>query len=141
MINLIHIPKTGGTAIRHSLRGSGCKNIKYPNTHAFSLFSKNNQNIGFIVRDPWERFCSGFWDFKTTLQRIPLAKNAENLPYVIPHKPQQMTEEENFILANIADPNSFVEWLIEKDGNVDLYSRELNLHSDLGMMTCSLYYC
>jgi hypothetical protein len=80
VITFLHIPKTGGTALK-SLAKDGLKFFNVCNTHQHTLKSYNR--VIFCVRDPWQRFCSGFWEAKTLYLRKQLAHQEENRFYKI----------------------------------------------------------
>lgn len=57
MIQLIHIPKTGGTALAHALHG-----VAHHNGHSVTLSTLRRPGpVITIVRDPVARFVSAFW--------------------------------------------------------------------------------
>ena len=76
----LHIPKTGGTAIKHALREptNNTDNSKPKLTiheigHNPTIMSIPD-NVVFAIRDPWQRFCSGFWERITNTKRKELAE-------------------------------------------------------------------
>lgn len=107
MIKVLHIPKTGCTGIKHAL--NECNNQQltvHPrrghNTHIRDL----NGEIAIIIRDPWQRFCSGFWERKTMPQREQISKShdAEKFGYA-PYK-----NNEKHILEQMHTPEEFFVW-------------------------------
>ncbi len=70
----LHIPKTAGTAIKNL-------KIDYPKLplhpargHSYNI--NNFPKVAFGVRDPWERFCSGYWERVTQPERKLLNSKA-----------------------------------------------------------------
>lgn len=61
--NFIHIPKTAGSALRVTLKNSNNKQIVYV-PHGKRLNQYNN--VIFVVRDPFERFCGAYYERKNT---------------------------------------------------------------------------
>tara|TARA_B100000886_G_C20379900_1_gene473461 strand:- start:533 stop:1249 length:717 start_codon:yes stop_codon:yes gene_type:complete len=63
--HFIHIGKTGGSAIRHNLIKFNSNQNKlyfFYYGHSFKAFElKNNQNYFFCIRNPIQRFVSGFY--------------------------------------------------------------------------------
>jgi len=64
MTKFLHITKTAGTALKNTLKD-------HPNGD-FMVFRRHDKilkhltgDVGFVVRDPWKRFASGFWERKT----------------------------------------------------------------------------
>lgn len=70
-VHILHIPKTGGTAIRESLnpdrigRKETSSHVIFFRNHEVHLdHVPNGHKIVFGLRDPVERFISAFWDRK-----------------------------------------------------------------------------
>ncbi len=68
--HFLHIGKTGGTAIKHALGNRHRPRITkthiiFSHPHAFSICdTKKGEQVFFIVRDPLDRFVSGFYSRK-----------------------------------------------------------------------------
>lgn len=60
MIKLLHIPKTAGTALRNTLKSDSDLSIE--TSHTVTLLNTKAPEVGFVLRDPVDRFCSGFWE-------------------------------------------------------------------------------
>ena len=71
----LHIPKTGGTSLKYALLEKNNANVEvFPKEgHAFNL-SVVNSDCCFAIRDPWERFCSGYWERATMRERREISK-------------------------------------------------------------------
>lgn len=63
----IHIPKTGGTALKTTIKEGQHDILDYQVGHGIRLASVNQ--AFFVVRDPFDRFCSAFYERKTQEQR------------------------------------------------------------------------
>lgn len=64
--NFIHIPKTGGTAIKYAIADhSRPEEINFPSRGHNLTLHNVNENACFIIREPWKRFCSGYWERAT----------------------------------------------------------------------------
>ncbi|MEP6019630.1 MAG: sulfotransferase family 2 domain-containing protein [Paracoccaceae bacterium] len=70
-LHFLHIPKTGGTALRHALVNAheyaGVRPIFWSKHKASAddiLRKHKSAHLGFFVRDPVERFISGFYSRK-----------------------------------------------------------------------------
>lgn len=66
----LHIPKTAGTAIKNLKIDNASLPLAPARGHAYNI--NNFQKVAFGVRDPWERFCSGFWERVTQQERKKL---------------------------------------------------------------------
>lgn len=108
MHNYIHIPKTGGTAIKFALEGVTPKiPISMPNAGHNQHLNKMKNNVCFVIRDPWERFCSGFWERVTVDQRknISATRKEKNFGYL------PLSSLEKNILNDCETPNDFVNYI------------------------------
>jgi hypothetical protein len=70
----LHIPKTAGTALKVLVK-QGMQSFKIARTHQTTI--RDKKYVMFGVRDPWERFCSGFWEAKTLPLRHQLTMQQE----------------------------------------------------------------
>lgn len=107
MITFLHIPKTGCTSIKYALADQRRTDICVkPHKGHQTHLSKINKPVGIIVRDPWQRFCSGFWERKTMEQRRRISKSvdAETFGYA------EYNNTEKNILASYTTPEKFFLW-------------------------------
>jgi len=74
MVVYLHIPKTAGTAIKNLKVDNPSLPLKPASNHSFNI--KNVNQVAFGVRDPLERFCSGYWERFTQEQRKILNNSA-----------------------------------------------------------------
>lgn len=74
----LHIPKTAGTALKVLIK-QGNRFFNVAGSHQKTLKDRYSVLVG--VRDPWERFCSGFWEIKTLPLRHQLTLLADNTQY------------------------------------------------------------
>lgn len=66
----LHICKTGGTALKYlSQRDQGRLDFAISRHHRTTLMNSGDVRVVFGVRDPWQRFCSGYWERATMHQR------------------------------------------------------------------------
>jgi hypothetical protein len=76
--NYLHIPKTGGTAMKYAQKEHNSADKSQPKFNlpsgGHSQRLHNMKNACFIIRHPWERFCSGFWERITMPERRELSK-------------------------------------------------------------------
>lgn len=108
MHNYIHIPKTGGTALKFALdSGTPRIPINMPTAGHNQHLSRMQGQVCFVIRDPWDRFCSGFWERVTVDQRknISATRPEKNFGY-LPLNPL-----EKQILSECATPNDFVTYI------------------------------
>jgi hypothetical protein len=75
----LHIPKTGGTALKYTVDDHNSANkpnpkILMPKAGHNQHLSRMGSNVCFAIRHPWERFCSGFWERATMEKRRELSK-------------------------------------------------------------------
>lgn len=72
---MLHITKTGGTALKW-LEHQGIElPFEMAEMHHFTLpkMKEQGRRVAFVIRDPLERFCSGFWEAKTQPDRAKIA--------------------------------------------------------------------
>lgn len=109
----IHLPKTGGTAIKYALQQQAEREcditISIPRTGHNQRLANMPHNVCFIVRHPLDRFCSGFWERAT----MPERKHKSDTEYKhIPgfgYKPY--SELEKTILAQCSTPDQFLTYI------------------------------
>ena len=105
--NFIHIPKTGGTAIKYAIADSGNNQINFPSRgHNLTLHSVS-ENACFIIREPWHRFCSGYWERATMqLRREESSKNDyANFGYA------DLNPQEQEIINQYKTPNELLSYI------------------------------
>ncbi len=106
--NFIHIPKTGGTAIKYAIADQGrTEEIKFPTRgHNLTLHAVK-ENACFIIRDPWKRFCSGYWERATMeLRKQESEKHSyANFGYA------SLTPQETEIISTHTTPNDLVNYI------------------------------
>lgn len=116
MLLYLHIPKTGGTAIRNALRELVYKQgLKPPfdiiASHDATVYNLNHTLL-FSIRDPLERFCSGYWERFTNPLRFELNKSADILYQGGGYSPLTVVETELF--KNYKTPNELITSIREK---------------------------
>jgi hypothetical protein len=141
----LHIPKTAGTALK-VLAKNNEHIFKIANSHRPTIFDETC--VSFGIRDPWERFCSGFWEAKTLPLRHKLTTQNEDyledetisFDKLIRSYPVWYTQ----ILKECNDPNDFCSLLKSKPSLITkLYSFTkllYNTHTPLGITTQSLMW-
>lgn len=77
-VTFLHITKTAGTAIKNSLKDCPHAKVGIARRHDRTLH--NSHNVGIIIRDPWQRFSSGFWERRTLKEIRAVRKNEKLLP-------------------------------------------------------------
>ena len=111
--NYIHIPKTGGTAMKHAVDAGKEQNKELPNIvmpkAGHSQHLKNMTNACFIIRHPWDRFCSGFWERATFSKRKELSETTYSGVKSFGYKRLSVLEEE--ILAECKTPDQFATYI------------------------------
>lgn len=118
MIRYLHIPKTAGTAMKSSIRGMSEPPFTMEAKHTVTLWNIKNPRVGFVLRDPIDRFCSAFWECYT--------KNIQNPP-----RPYEGYEKK--IFAEIKTPDELVTEL-QVNTNLLKYFNEVNrIPSDGGL--------
>lgn len=107
--NFIHIPKTGGTAIKYALETTPNSKINFPERgHSLKLNSVKN-NACFIIREPWLRFCSAYWERATMEERreISKTKNVKSFGYA------SLSSDEKRMLSLYKTPDELVTYMRE----------------------------
>ena len=117
--NYLHIPKTGGTALKYVVASHNRANKPEPmlsvpkGGHTQHL--SGMENAFFAIRHPWERFCSGFWERVNMPKRKELSeseyRDVEDFGY------KDYDPEEEYILSTCHTPNEFLTFLREKNYN------------------------
>jgi len=107
----IHIPKSGGTSIKYAKESNPNMPVHIQTAGHNQTIHSFNQNVCFIVRDPWERFCSGFWERKTMPQRRNISKTNTFTSFGY----ADYNHLETNILNQCATPDDYVS-LIRKTG-------------------------
>lgn len=114
--NYLHIPKTGGTALKYVVGEHNQDNSKpqpvlnVPNAgHNQNLSNMNN--ACFVIRHPWERFCSGFWERVNMPKRKELSKTTYSNLKGFGYKDYDGVEQE--LLEKYKTPDEFLTYLRE----------------------------
>ena len=123
----IHIPKTGGTALKYVLEEHNRERkltprIAMSQTGHFQRLHTlpANSNACFIIRHPLERFCSGFWERATMERRRELKESVYTGVQSFGYKDFNDLEQE--ILRECKTPDEFLSFLhkeIHTHKNVD----------------------
>lgn len=113
--NYLHIPKTGGTALKyviddHNSADKPNPKITLPSAGHNQKLARMN-NVCFIVRHPWDRFCSGFWERVTMPDRRALSKTEYKDVKGFGYKEYTSLEED--ILAQCKTPDEFATYIRE----------------------------
>jgi hypothetical protein len=104
----LHIPKTGGTSLKYTLLDNPSNTLSvFPNEgHAFSL-SDIKTDCCFAIRDPWERFCSGFWERATMRERRKISHNNSYKSFGY----SELTPAEENIIKAYNTPNDLCKYI------------------------------
>lgn len=107
----LHIPKTGGTSLRNSfyLSTSPVPFTVAP-SHIITLYNIETFCV-FSIRDPLERFCSGYWERYTNSRRRQMNKNVNILFQGGGYT--NLTKPEQNIFNDFPTPNHFISGLRE----------------------------
>ncbi len=118
MIRYLHIPKTAGTAMKSSIRSLAEPPFTMEAKHTVTLWNVKSGQVGFVLRDPMDRFCSAFWEcFTKNIQKPPRAYE----------------EYESKIFAQIKTPDELVSEL-QVNNNLFKYFTDVNrIPSDGGL--------
>lgn len=107
---MLHIPKTGGTALKWLEHQGTELPFQIAEMHHFTLSKMKAQGrrVSFIIRDPLERFCSGFWEAKTQTKReqIALEKKLETRGFWLGYG--RWNEIEQQLLSEYHTPNDIL---------------------------------
>ena len=68
MIKLLHIPKTAGTALRNTLKSDSDLSIE--TSHTVTLLNTKAPEVGFVLRDPVDRFLAAFGNVIANLRLV-----------------------------------------------------------------------
>lgn len=107
MINVLHIPKTGGTAIKYAIEQHNLPINIHQSGHNFHL-RDYSQNVIIIIRHPWQRFCSGFWERKTMHMRRELSKTNDYTKFGY----AEWSPWESDILSKMNTPLDLFKWVV-----------------------------
>lgn len=111
-IKILHIPKTAGTALKNYVKDNSDCGLFVHRNHSVTL-AQSGPGTMFIVRDPVERFCSGFWGRKNYELRKDLGQLDENKPYYVGGISH--TDFEKTIFDQAPTPNDFITSLRTND--------------------------
>lgn len=131
----LHIPKTAGTALRNV--GLDHKLPFMVGGHDNTL-SNCNSCVVFSLREPWERFVSGFWEAKTFglrdgIGNQPKYRRYKRGGYHVDRKRSPLEQE----VYKIVSPDAMVTWLRDDHNRHRLYLdiRDVN---PMAMLTAPL---
>jgi hypothetical protein len=131
----LHIPKTGGTALKNYKVDNPDCNYFICNSHEHTI-DRTGKHTAIILRDPLERFCSGFWSRKTFHLRQALAENSNYERYARDGKIDYSTFEKS-ILSKCSEPDDLLT-LLQQDSTLS-YNLSLS-QCPLEVLTRSLVY-
>ena len=111
----LHIPKTGGTSLRNAFYLSTTPvPFTVAPSHIITLYNIDTYCV-FSIRDPLERFCSGYWERYTNSRRRQMNKNVNILFQGGGY--QDLTKPEQNVFTDFPTPNHFISGL--RQGLVD----------------------
>lgn len=131
-LTYIHIPKTGGTALKFLRHQKHTLPFRTPGAHTVTL-RNTSVPVWFVVRDPLERFCSGFWERATTPERQKHAQQLKGLPS-FGYAPYANNERAVFDACKT--PNDLLTAFRESRFN----PAQFRIHNGLGWMIAPLTY-
>lgn len=135
-LKFLHIPKTAGTALKNYLTDHpDKKDLMLVNASHLTTLRNNGGFSAFILRDPIDRFCSGFWGRKNFYLRKQLSEIPQNAPYYTGGSDFTELETEIFNLANT--PDDFLSLL---QGDNIMRQRFTNEKTPLNIVTESLTF-
>lgn len=120
----LHIPKTGGTAIKNALIDREAS-IDIFHSHNRTLAS-SPQPVCFVLRDPLARFCSGYWERKHSHLREMQARDPVN-QYYARSGYGALTEFEQDLFQTASTPDQLISWLKASPLNADLLAQSASL--------------
>lgn len=113
--NYIHLPKTGGTALKYALAEQENSDpkiiINMPTAGHNQHLSRMNGDACFIIRHPLDRFCSGFWERATMEERKHKSQTEFKHIPGFGYKDYNALEKE--ILSKCKTPDEFLTYLRE----------------------------
>lgn len=131
----LHIPKTAGTALR---------NVNVDHRLPFRVGGHDNvlmtckSCVVFGLREPWQRFVSGFWEAKTfglrgQIGNKPCYQRYKRGGYAVDRQRSPVEQE----VFNLPSPNSMLDWLRSEHNCQRLY-REIRDNHPMAMLTAPL---
>ena len=131
----LHIPKTGGTSLRNAfmLAQTPVPFVVAP-SHAITLLNIETFCI-FSIRDPLDRFCSGFWERATNHKRKQINKGVNILFQGGGY--QDLAKGEQNIFRDFPTPNHFLTAL--RQGTADRDEHEFG-KTPLNLLLSPLTY-
>lgn len=106
---LIHIPKTGVTALKYTEHyNPGRFDFEISRLHRHTLPNTRPRQIIFGIRDPWQRFCSGYWERATTHLRQDIYEKQKRRDKVPTYGYAGYRRGEDQIFANWPTPNALI---------------------------------
>lgn len=133
----LHIPKTAGTAFKNCEKDKIVMPFKTLQSHGVTLLSHRG-DTAFGLRDPWERFASGYWERVTNPLREELnARKEYNFYRRGGYRNLQHIEEQLFEQYNT--PNALITGL-RTGVATELFDRCVALSPDFSILTRSLSF-
>lgn len=108
----LHIPKTAGTAIKNFVVDNPGFPLQPAHSHDVTLFN-TQQATAFSIRDPLEKFCSGYWERFTNPYRRKLNDIAN--PKYRRSGYQDLSEWEQLFFNTYKTPNAVITALRTED--------------------------
>lgn len=121
----LHICKTGGTALKYLSKENKARlGFNIAKVHNTTLTNCNGRAI-FGIRDPWERFCSGYWERATmTLRRDYYHQHMKDKE-VASFGYSNLRQEESALIAAHPTPNALItHW---REAKIGWGNRQMNI--------------
>lgn len=135
-VKFIHVPKTAGTALKSAKKNLQKLPFSVCSSHNQTLYTLTQDDVAFALRDPLQRFCSGYWTRKNHYLREQLAKLPNNAKYKISHYNHKFTSLEQLVFSQCNTPDEYATLLQQKPELMSkLNTGNLTKHVPLGLLT------
>lgn len=146
MIVMLHVPKTGGTAVKYALINQPVGGFTVSNAHreTLAMLIRKQHSAVIVLRDPLDRFCSGFYERKHFLERHKHIQAEQDFPpnFGVNFNRAQYKQEEQRILDAVSTADEFITHIRNHPEHYeDLDESDYNsVKTPLGMLTRPLTF-